>query len=164
MDIQHIKNYFITNKKHIIQLIIIGIIIHAIIIEIFINNEYNDKKSIKKKINTYISGCVYKVKNPKLQEISLKLKGEKYLFGELNGENIKYRKECLISRWNITHLIGHIIITFFYPKLWPLIFIGTFMYEIIEYKYFKCHDYSDILYNSVGIYIGYKLNQLYYKK
>jgi hypothetical protein len=49
MDIQHIKNYFITNKYDIIILSMIGIFIHIMINIIFYNNNKNHINSIEKK-------------------------------------------------------------------------------------------------------------------
>lgn len=161
VNYQHIKEFYLKNKKNIIQLIIICVLVDYSLREIFYNNKLNDNNSWKKKLNNFVAKCFYETKNPQLQKISKQLKGSQYLYGESSEINDRYRSSCLVSRWNIIHLVSHIVITFFYPKFWHLIFLTSFIYEFYEYYKFKCHDYSDIVYNVTGIFIGLKLRKMY---
>jgi hypothetical protein len=71
------------------------------------------------------------------------------------------QKYCITSLWAFTHIYLYVLIGFFCPSLFWLTFIGGAAFEVFEYFKWGCHDIVDVLYNSLGFFIGYYLNGLY---
>jgi len=79
---------------------------------------------------------------------------------QLRGKNYwlhaqrKSSKYCLVTSWAICHIILYAIIGYMFPNLfWETFAIGV-VYEILEWKLFDCHDVLDVLWNSIGFFIG----------
>ena len=67
---------------------------------------------------------------------------------------------CLFTTWALTHVILYAIIGFMYPTMfWPAFLIGV-GFEILEWVTFDCHDILDIVWNSVGFFLGAMLKLL----
>jgi hypothetical protein len=159
---ERIKKY----KVEYILFIIIGILSHSFLKYFFFDyNASNDKNysNMKKNVNKLCNDCFFNTKNYLLQKISFFTKGEKYIVQKSDLENVKYRKECIITNWNMIHFASHLCITFLFPYFYREIFACSFLYEIYEYIFFKCHDIADIFYNVIGIFTGYQLRQIYDK-
>lgn len=73
------------------------------------------------------------------------------------------KKDCLVSVWAFTHIFLYIIIGFYCPDLFfPTLLIGIF-FEYAEKLYSNCHDALDVVFNSIGFGIGYKINKYVFK-
>jgi len=117
--------------------------------------EEKNYSNFRKNIFKIISGSFITTTNPFLHQISHFVKGENYLVQFSKEKITKYRKECIVTCWNFFHFIAHFVAVFMFPYFFREIFLLSFLYEIYEYIVFKCHDLSDIVYNIMGIYLGY---------
>lgn len=153
--ILHYKNNFTAY----VQLLIITIFI-LIFVEIvaFRYNPYDNSNTFKNPILDAtvlkMNSCNVKTDNSSLQDVSEFLKGEKYITAYSDKENKKYRRECIISNWNLFHFCSHLTLAFLFPQCWITILLVSGLYEIYEYIVFQAHDYGDILYNVSGIIVG----------
>ena len=170
MAIFNIKDKLIQRfKKYKVQYIQLALL--SIIIDLFCrySSFYYKKKeeknysNLRREVNRIINGCFIRVKDRFLQKISNFVKGENYVPLNSPSEKLKFRTECIISIWNMFHFFSHAFFTFLFPYFYREIFLGSFLYEIYEYFAFKCHDISDVIYNVMGIFLGYKLRKMYDK-
>jgi hypothetical protein len=157
---ERIKKY----KVEYILFILVGLSMNAFISYTGLSYDKSKEDSyspLRRKLNKMTSGCFLRSDNPILQKLSHFVKGEKYIVQMSDEENLKFREECIITIWNMLHFISHLGVVFFFPYFYREIFAVSFLFEIYEYYVFKCHDISDIIYNVAGLYLGYKLRQLY---
>ena len=167
MSKYNLKNLVARVKKYKVEYILF--IIAGLIVNTFIN--YSGLTYEVSKEHTYspfrrylykkVNSCFMRSDNPIFQELSHFVKGEKYIVQLSHEENIKFRKECIITTWNMLHFSAHLVMVFLFPLFYREIFTVSFLFEIYEYYVFQCHDLSDILYNIAGLYLGYQLRQLY---
>jgi hypothetical protein len=102
-------------------------------------------KSFTSPINIRIKGCDFSF-----------LRGGKYLLEE------GLDKDVLVSMWNLIHFFGWMIAGYICPKLFLIfLFVGIWWEFFETFKDVDCHDYSDVLYNIVGLTIGIKLRDMY---
>jgi hypothetical protein len=149
---------------------IFGILI-ALSLEVFIRYsafDYDIKKEssysdFRKYIYKIMNDCSIKTKNKNLQNFSYFVKGQKYVIQNSNDENEVFRSECITTTWNVFHFFSHFILVFIFPYFYREIFAISFLYEIYEYFAFKCHDLSDVIYNIMGLFLGYQLRKIYDK-
>lgn len=89
---------------------------------------------------------------PDCNSIANKFRDETYFVEpEYKGTN----KNCVITTWEITHLIMHVFLGYFYN-----IYISVALnigFEIYEHYKFDCGNYLDVFYNTLGFFIGYGL-------
>jgi hypothetical protein len=101
---------------------------------------------------------------PISSSINIRVKG--YDFSFLRGG--KYilddglHTDILVSTWNLIHFFGWMIAAFICPKLYiSFIFVGIWWEFFETFKEVDCYDYSDVLYNIIGLTIGLKLRHMY---
>ena len=116
---------------------------------------------LRRNLTKMTTGCFIKSDNIFLQKLSHFVKGEKYIVQMSDEENLKFRKECITTIWNMLHFMSHLTVVFVFPYFYREIFAVSFLFEIYEYYVFKCHDISDIIYNIAGLLLGYYLRKLY---
>jgi hypothetical protein len=81
----------------------------------------------------------------------------------LNNKYATIPTKCLLTGWALAHIILYAIIGFNLPDMfWESLFIGI-LFEIIECTAYKAHDVLDVLWNTLGFFIGYLLNKIYNK-
>ena len=78
----------------------------------------------------------------------------------INYNNSIYLKDCILTNWHLSHLLLYIFIGFFCPNLFLLSFSIGVTWEILEY-FIGHHDFTDIIFNTIGFFIGYLLNKLF---
>ena len=155
---RHIKE----NKSSYIQLAIIRIIIEILLLKIFFAYDPNVQHTPWiTNVHMLLSGCVFKVEHPLLQKFSYACKGTKYLPDTTEEVCIQYRRECLVTSWNMLHFVSHFLLALIYPKCWVAIFTASGLYEIYEYFVHRCHDFTDPLYNAVGIALALGIRKLW---
>jgi len=116
---------------------------------------------LRRNLTKMTTGCFIKSDTVFLQKLSHFVKGEKYIVQMSDEENLKFRKECITTIWNMLHFMSHLTVVFVFPYFYREIFAVSFLFEIYEYYVFKCHDISDIIYNIAGLLLGYYLRKLY---
>jgi hypothetical protein len=152
--------YVINNKYISVQLIIIGLFYYILIDKIGLSYDKNIKyPKLTHDIHNYLLLCGIKTENKNVQSLIKNIRGKNYNPVWDETTNKSYAKSCITTNWNLFHFFSHIIITFLYPQVYPLLLLTTTLFEIYEYIEYDCHDYTDIIYNVVGIYIGLKLNK-----
>lgn len=68
-------------------------------------------------------------------------------------------QKCIVTLWNLMHMIMWVIIGFVAPKLiGPFILLGI-VWELFEYISMDCHCVMDVGWNIVGLAIGVGLRQ-----
>lgn len=63
-------------------------------------------------------------------------------------------KGCLVTTWNLIHLVSHFILGMLYPCCWFGILFVTTIFEMFECWFVDCHDLSDLFYNVFGMTLG----------
>jgi hypothetical protein len=133
----------------LVVLCIIGITMNYVIFNMLDGNN----KKIQYYIDAVQNFCVKKCSNDYCSSIT-KLRDEKYYtYGD--GDS----KSCLITSWEISHLLFHVFIGYFYN-----IYISTVIsvgYEIYEHYDKLCGSYLDLGYNMTGFLIGNYLKSIY---
>jgi hypothetical protein len=113
------------------------------------------KGKIFNKLNKMHESCIFKCKYCKH---FTKMRGSGYIIGE-NHED-KTRKRCLITWWSLTHILFYASLAYIAPDYIPYFFAIGILFELYEYHYYKCHDVLDILWNTIGLFIGYNLHKM----
>ena len=90
-----------------------------------------------------------------------RLRGGNYWISVTDDQQIKRSpRYCLVTTWALTHIILYAIIGFLFPTMfWPTFFIGV-LYEIMEHITLDCHDVLDLVWNSLGFFIGMLIHRL----
>jgi hypothetical protein len=159
---ERVKKY----KFEYIKLICIGILVDlyvrysAFSYDVSKESSYSD---FRKNVFKITNGCFKKTNNEIFKNISDFVKGENYVVQYSKEKNKQFKRSCITTTWNFIHFLLHLVITFFFPFFYIEIFMGSFIYEIYEYFWYKCHDLTDVLYNITGIFCGYKLKKIYEK-
>ena len=89
--------------------------------------------------------------------------------------NIKQDALCILQidifekcdSWCVSHFIVYILLVYFAPKFWYISFVGSILWEYIEYElesypkfYLKSKGIDDIKTNTFGIVIGMIANSI----
>lgn len=90
-----------------------------------------------------------------------KTRGEKY-FISMPESKQSYMKSCIVTFWSVAHLLMYAVLTYLVPSFYIEFFFIGVAFEIYEYYKFKCHDVNDIIFNTLGIFLGKYLSP--YKK
>jgi len=101
-----------------------------------------------------INGCI-KQSNTKL------IRGKNYYICDITPEDMKILETCLLTKWNLIHVCFHTIITFLFPEYCYAFFLFGIFYEWYEYIAYQCEDLLDIIYNTIGIFLGLCLRNIY---
>lgn len=137
---EHTKLYL-----SIYTLTIIGIVMYLLIfhLDLFLNKE------IINKIHNYTESCVINCsdKNTCKKINNLRDKGY-YLFPSAHGK-------CIITKWEISHLITHIFLGY-YTNIYISLSL-SFGFEIYENIFYNCGSYLDLIWNFTGFLIGFYL-------
>lgn len=79
-----------------------------------------------------------------------KIRGSNY-FLTPNGRPKGY---CLITTWAMTHVVLYGVLGYLFPeRFWETFIIGA-LFEGVEWVTFDCHDMLDLIWNSIGFFIG----------
>jgi hypothetical protein len=100
-------------------------------------------------------------KNP-LCGMLAKARGDHYYLGETELDyrsQINDSKFCWLGSWHISHILTHACLGFFTENLWLSLGAGI-GFEFYEMLRFDCHDSLDIVWNTVGFFLGYMIKQL----
>uniref|UniRef100_A0A6C0JUX7 VanZ-like domain-containing protein n=1 Tax=viral metagenome TaxID=1070528 RepID=A0A6C0JUX7_9ZZZZ len=89
--------------------------------------------------------------------IDVKTRGYNYF---INDPNNSILNQCLVTQWNLIHVILFTFLTTFYPHYYIHFFIGGVLFEIFEYMFYDCEDYLDPIYNGIGIFLGLQISKL----
>lgn len=94
----------------------------------------------------------------------IKIKGQDFSF--LRGSAYLYtkgqEKDVLISTWNISHFLIYLLCGILCPKLAIIwVFIGIWWEFLETFKEADCYDYSDIIYNISGLFLGIYIRRKY---
>lgn len=90
-------------------------------------------------LHRFFHGCVYR--------------GAHYRVLDPLRSPAKRRVRCLVTRWNVNHLLTYAVLGYVFPDsiLWWFC-IGA-AWEVAEIA-FGCCDMTDLLYNAVGLLVG----------
>lgn len=166
-NLKAVKERFKKYKVEYIFLVLIGLGMELFIRYAGFSYDKKQEKSytpFRRYLFEKVNGCFINSDNSFLQKLSHFVKGEKYFIQLSHSENMKFRKECITTVWNMLHFSSHLIVCFIFPFFYREIFAVSFLYEIYEYYVYKCHDISDIFYNVSGLLLGYNLRKIYDKK
>ena len=95
-------------------------------------------------------------------------RGSNYYIGQ--GENIEAAnrqvQECVFTFYHASHFLLYAIFGFLAPKLqvFAIVLFMGILWECIEYVDGKYHDWSDILYNVSGFWVGVLMRHVVSKK
>ncbi len=137
MDIYNWNN---VTTGMLVILVIIGVIMNHIIFEELDNNSEDIQKYIDK-IQSY---CFINCDN--CSDITNLRDENYYTLGNADA------KKCLMTAWEISHMIFHIFIGYFYN-----IYISVSIsvgYELYEHYFKSCGSFLDLGYNMTGFLIG----------
>ena len=126
------------------------ILIMTVMVYFIINiKKYTENNKLIEKIN---KACLLKCKTDTCKYILKKSTGSNYY---MDG-NIS-RKTCLTTSWELSHIIVHTFIGFFF-NIHTSLSIGI-IWELIEHynPYMNCGNILDIFYNTLGYTIGWAL-------
>lgn len=110
-------------------------------------------------VNRATWGCAIRTDNPYLQKYSQATKSATYIPKASAEENKEFIRTCFTSIWHVIHFVGHLIGGFLFPMWWFEILALTTAFELYEYFSCRCHDVSDVVYNTAGILLGVYLRQ-----
>ena len=119
------------------------------------NTAYDSTKTIQQNLNT----CAISTNNPTLKKFSKAIKGNNYRIDHSGKTDVNFLETCIVTTCNIAHLTFYIVLALLAPDLWPELLVICVGYEVFEYIKYDCHDYTDPIYNAIGIYIGYNLRR-----
>lgn len=89
-----------------------------------------------------------------LENYSLHTKSDTYFPAASEEENRAFVKGCFMSRFQFIHLVGHFLMALVFPHFIGTIWITTALFELYEYVGYRCHDVTDLLYNTIGLALG----------
>lgn len=114
---------------------------------------YAANQTLAGKNKLYYEACLVNVNHENTKYLT-QFRGKAY---NMVGPNHKKYDFCVMTYWNLTHLLLYTVMGFFCPDLFiEAIGIGL-IFELAEYKMFDCHDVLDLFYNAVGFIIGRSL-------
>ena len=108
---------------------------------------------------TSSKSCV--VPCPSFLKPLLSTRGDNYFLSADGPTPDDELRNCLLSSWGASHIFMYALITFIVPRLWWVVLISGIVWEIYESHSLGCQDFLDIFWDSLGIFIGYKLSQKY---
>lgn len=154
-----------ANCQDYIYASILAIIIWKTTEYIFLDDKYQNKNNskLKKYLNDLLWSCTYETDNKVLQNIGDMTKGKKYFFIRGEEYNDIYRKKCFLTTYHVAHFLMYVIYGFLFPAIFYEIFVVSTLFEIFEYYYCNCEDIMDVLYNFIGLVVGYNLRMSYIK-
>ena len=97
--------------------------------------------------------CIYKCTTNDCIKYIIRARGEKYFISTPPYKQ-KEIKKCILTFWGVTHFILYFILSFLFPSFYIEFFILGIIFEIYEYYEFSCHDYNDLILNTLGILLG----------
>ena len=84
----------------------------------------------------------------------LHTRGQNYYIAGHKGP----QPNCLVTFWNLTHIVMYTVLGILCPDILPEIFMMGILFELYEKKKYECHDLLDIVYNGLGLAIGYGMH------
>lgn len=165
----------LSQKKQYIYLLFIYIISNLLLF--FVNVLASAEHSYIDGLHKLSHECIILQESP-LTKLLTSVRGSKYYTltlnqetrasenraSELDADMMHKRRYCLMTLWAFTHVWLYIIIGFYCPKLFLASFFVGILFECFEGYFFQCHDLLDIGFNSLGFFIGYYLQQWFFKK
>lgn len=147
-----------ANPRLTVAMILVAIV-DALVVRAIINASeerggWTHRAAIK------VGGCAIETRNGFLSKVSQATKSRTYNPLLSDEENAEFVKNCITTTWHVIHFVGHIVIAFVAPMFWPEILMLSTAFEFYEYFTCKCHDVTDIGYNTVGVAIGLGLRRL----
>ena len=97
--------------------------------------------------------CLYKCGSDKCRQYMISTRGENYFISTPPYKQ-KEIKKCILTFWGFTHFVLYFILSFLFPSFYIEFFGLGIMFEIYEYYKFTCHDYNDLILNTIGILLG----------
>lgn len=61
---------------------------------------------------------------------------------------------CIMTGWNVSHFLFYLVLGFISPQKWRELILVGILFEVFEACFLKCHDWSDIFYNTAGVLLG----------
>ena len=87
------------------------------------------------------------------------LRGHNYYLGK------EASKDLILTNWNIAHTGMYLLAGFLAPDMWVVWIIIGLWWEILEsFDITSCHDYTDIVCNWGGLFLGITFRNLVEKK
>lgn len=72
----------------------------------------------------------------------------------------KDMKNCLLTSWNIYHILMYFLLGYVYPNLYYKLIAMGVAFEIYEYIAYDCADFMDLPSNIIGLSAGTALSKL----
>jgi hypothetical protein len=89
--------------------------------------------------------------------------------GRIRGSNYfltpqgRHSGYCLVTSWAISHVMLYAVLGYMFPeRFWETFAIGA-LFEAAEWVVMDCHDVLDIVWNSMGFFLGYCLQKRFRK-
>lgn len=106
-----------------------------------------------RKLNNIHQSCVIKCSSDVCKNIVKNGRGDSY-FISTPKENQEYIKDCAVTFWGVSHFFMHFMIGLLLPDFFIQSLLIGLIFEIYEYKKYKCHDLLDIPLNISGFLVG----------
>ena len=155
INYNNIYNHIIQCRYEYVYLL--GICIISLIFLNVVSFNYDAKEKhlpvidlLHDKLNT----CSIYVKSTLFKKYGPMLRGDNYVVDMPSEENKQFIETCMITTYNIVHYVYYLIVTMICPRLWIELLVICVGFEVYEYYRWNCHDYTDILYNVLGIISG----------
>lgn len=81
-------------------------------------------------------------------------RGSNYWMAPPNVDESKLPKHCVATSWSVSHIVLYALLGYWFPKRFWLTFIVGVLYEVLEWRLVRAHDALDIVWNSIGFFIG----------
>lgn len=85
-------------------------------------------------------------------------RGDSYILE--NEEKSNAMKNCLLTSWNVYHILMYLLLGYLYPNLYYKLIAMGVGFEIYEYITYDCADLMDIPSNIIGVSMGARLSKL----
>jgi hypothetical protein len=121
---------------------VVGVLLVIAYILCFVDDPYLNNKR-----QTWYKWCMISCKTDSCIEAQKKYKGKNYHVG-----SVEYIPLCPIGIYEISHMILHIFIGYYF-NFWYSFAFGI-SFEIYEYYAYNCESIYDIICNSAGALIG----------
>jgi len=141
----------IINNGSSLAVLAVIYVIALIVVRIGCKNE-----SVNKELGTSI--CSWKTCE---KFIVSQTRGQNYLLNRDHNEEKIPSNSPLISAWALLHIFMYAVIGYLVPYQLPIVLSISVLFEVIEHIGYDAHDILDVLWNTIGLWMGGVMRQIF---
>jgi hypothetical protein len=122
----------------------------------------DSENDILQKIHRTHESCFLDCGTGPLCRMLTSTRGPSYYINSTDDHKRKRLRSCYLTFWNATHILFYLLCGFIAPSLAIPLWLAGIGFELYEQIYYGCHDYLDIIYNSLGLAAGIFLRRRYF--